>query len=122
MFLDDYEETPFDALRYLIGECNYGGRVTDDHDRRLLIAIMSSYINNSATEEDLFSIAEGGENYVPDCSAQEDVLEYIRYRKLFNLFVPSFILALRMMVPAIHYRWYTFEFLITNSNCVKYSV
>ena len=78
MFLDDYEETPFDALRYLIGECNYGGRVTDDHDRRLLNAILSMYINHSATEEDKYPITDGGEYFVPDCSAQEDFLSYIR--------------------------------------------
>ena len=42
MFLDQYPDIPFRVLRFLVTEINYGGRVTDDKDRRL----MSNLINN----------------------------------------------------------------------------
>ena len=36
-----YDETPWEAMRYLISGEMYGGHVTDDNDRRL----MMTYIN-----------------------------------------------------------------------------
>jgi dynein heavy chain len=39
-FLDDYEEIPYKVLNYLGAEVNYGGRVTDDKDIRLIKSIL----------------------------------------------------------------------------------
>ena len=33
------ENIPWDALNYVIGQINYGGRVTDDLDRKCLMTI-----------------------------------------------------------------------------------
>lgn len=45
-FLDESEDRiPWDAIKFMVGEINYGGRVTDDWDRRLLNSILSIYVN-----------------------------------------------------------------------------
>ncbi len=47
----EYDETPWDALKYLIAGVMYGGHVTDDYDRRLL----GSYINQYFCDDVLTS-------------------------------------------------------------------
>lgn len=47
LYLDLYEETPWDALKYLIAQANYGGRVTDNLDRRVLRVYIDQFFNDA---------------------------------------------------------------------------
>ncbi len=44
MFLDEYADIPFRVLRFLVTEINYGGRVTDDKDRRLINNLVTGFV------------------------------------------------------------------------------
>ena len=49
MFLDeDTTKIDLPALKYLTGECNYGGRVTDDKDVKLIKTLINSYCHTEA--------------------------------------------------------------------------
>jgi dynein heavy chain len=43
MYLDEQELVPYTALNFVIADANYGGRVTDDKDVRLIGAMLSKY-------------------------------------------------------------------------------
>jgi dynein heavy chain len=45
--IDNKEETiPWSSLKYLIGQAMYGGRVTDDYDRRVLVTYLDEYMGD----------------------------------------------------------------------------
>ncbi|XP_056593901.1 dynein axonemal heavy chain 3 isoform X3 [Triplophysa dalaica] len=78
MFLDEYEEVPLEALTYLTGECNYGGRVTDDKDRRLLMSLLSIFYSRKLIEQNNYHVCEGDLYYVPSHGLYQSYVDYIR--------------------------------------------
>ena len=50
MFFEEYDQIPFEALKYITGEINIGGRVTDDKDRLLINALLEDYYTPAAFE------------------------------------------------------------------------
>ncbi|GAA6232467.1 dynein heavy chain 3, axonemal [Lates japonicus] len=78
MFLDEYEEVPLEALTYLTGECNYGGRVTDDKDRRLLLSLLSIFYSWELIEQECYHLCEGDLYYVPAHGPYQTYVNYIR--------------------------------------------
>ncbi len=76
-YLDAYEDTPWDALKYLISEANYGGRVTDEIDRRVLSGYLNQYFCEDALKIDKFSLSTLDEYYVPPEGSLSSYREYI---------------------------------------------
>eukprot|EP00961_Rhodomonas_salina_P122705 1652588-Rhodomonas_salina.1 len=77
MMLDQYETDQFKALQYLICECNYGGRVTDDKDRRYLNCAMADYYLPAAYT-DGYALSPSGNYTCPDGQpTYDEVMEWI---------------------------------------------
>jgi len=63
--LDNYDEIPYKVINYLGSEINYGGRVTDDKDVRLIKNILETYICEGVMTQDKFKYSESGIYYAP---------------------------------------------------------
>ncbi|OAE31694.1 hypothetical protein AXG93_3384s1680 [Marchantia polymorpha subsp. ruderalis] len=77
-FLIEFPESvPFKALLYLTGECNYGGRVTDAHDRRTLNSILSIIYTPRILNEDYW-LSPSGTYFAPSDGEYSHYLEHIK--------------------------------------------
>ncbi len=64
MFLDEYPDIPYDTLSYTCGECNYGGKVTDSHDRHTLMTVLATYYSPSVHKQG-YTFSPSGTYYPP---------------------------------------------------------
>ena len=78
IFINEYEDIPFTAITYLTGECNYGGRVTDDWDRRLLRSVLKDIYCPSLVHEHKYKMSQSGTYYVPPPMGYEEYIEFIK--------------------------------------------
>merc|ERR1719160_446114 len=78
-FLDNMDDIPYKVLNYLGSAINYGGRVTDDKDKRLINTILRTYIcpDLVALGSD-YKFSESGTYYCPKAETQESFLEYLK--------------------------------------------
>ena len=66
MYISENADVPFSALKYAIGECNYGGRVTDDKDRRLLNTLLDHVYRPQIVTDPNFAFSASGLYRVPE--------------------------------------------------------
>jgi dynein heavy chain len=77
IFVEDYEEIPYKVLNYVGAEVNYGGRVTDDKDGRLIITILGTYMCEGMMT-DGYKLSESGAYRSIPPGDKDDYLDYIR--------------------------------------------
>ncbi|TKC53302.1 hypothetical protein EI555_019208, partial [Monodon monoceros] len=78
LFINEYDTIPFEAISYLTGECNYGGRVTDDWDRRLLLTMLADFYNANIIENSHYKFSPSGNYFAPPKGTYNEYIEFIK--------------------------------------------
>jgi dynein heavy chain len=77
MYLVAQPEIPWVTLQYIIAEVNYGGRVTDDKDVRLIAAVLKGYFSPPLLEKG-FRFAGLSAYYPPKEGTLDQTREYLK--------------------------------------------
>ncbi|XP_076651590.1 dynein heavy chain 2, axonemal kl-2 [Halictus rubicundus] len=77
VYLDEYPITPWDSLKYLIAGVCYGGHVTDDWDRRLLMTYVQQYFNEDALTVPNYRLSSLPTYYIPRDASLESYRDFI---------------------------------------------
>lgn len=86
--LENKEDSiPWESLKYLIGEAMYGGRVTDEYDRRVLITYLEEYMGDflfDKNNEFLFAKIEDNKYSLPEYQNVEIMVSKINELSMFD--------------------------------------
>jgi dynein heavy chain len=82
-FLDEYKEIPFKVLNFVFAEINYGGRVTDDKDTRLINALIRAFICPEALNAG-HCFSKDDRYYSVQAAAHHEYLNYIESLPLYT--------------------------------------
>lgn len=77
MLLDEYNQVPYKVINFLISEINYGGRVTDDKDVKLIKSIINAYCHSDALTEG-YKFSKSGLYIQPTAFSQAEFIKYIQ--------------------------------------------
>eukprot|EP00963_Diacronema_lutheri_P008805 scaffold776_cov347-Pavlova_lutheri.AAC.3 len=77
LLIHQYKDVPFEVIQFLCGEINYGGRVTDEKDRRLLRSLLRKFINPNILEPGYF-FGDAEVYSIPDCNTEKEYREHIK--------------------------------------------
>jgi len=75
--LEEQDHIPWEALLYVTGDINYGGRVTDDNDRVLLKHVLRKYYDSSVLS-DQHEFTPDGLYHMPTDGDKDRYVEYIK--------------------------------------------
>lgn len=74
--MNDYSEIPWDAINYIVSEANYGGRVSDPKDRRLINVILKQFYSDENLLPD-HKYTKSGVYFAPDLESLSDYISFI---------------------------------------------
>eukprot|EP01137_Pigoraptor_chileana_P023423 Opistho-2@89673 len=78
IYLSEYDQTPWESLKYLIAEVSYGGRVTDDWDRRVLRVYINELYCDEALSRANYRLSPLQTYYIPDDGPLQSYKDYVQ--------------------------------------------
>lgn len=84
LFLDATDEIPWEALNFVTGIINYGGRVTDDQDSRCIMTILEKFCNTKCLDEG-YKFTPSGIYYAPADGPIDTYRDYVETLPMHDL-------------------------------------